>query len=67
MSYLSWLFVTAYFIYSLVEFVLCARQLSGAFTEETPSPIWTSPHVKADVLMMGIAESDQITNGNWDA
>lgn len=40
---------------------------SGAFTEETPSPIWTSPHVKADVLMMGIAEGDQITDGNWDA
>lgn len=40
---------------------------SGVFTEETPSPIWTSPHVKADVLMMGIAEGDQITDGNWDA
>lgn len=26
-----------------------------------------SPHVKLDVLMMGIAEGDQITDGSWDA
>lgn len=63
MSYLSWLFVTAYLeglIYSLVGFVLCARQLWSIY--------WvTSPHVKLDVLMMGIGEGDQITDGNWDA
>lgn len=70
MSCPSRLFVTAYLeglIYSLVGVCPLCQTALECLLRKLLHPFEHPLVSKLDVLMMGIGEGDQITDGNWDA